>query len=223
MPEAATQLESATAEDVRARLRKHMDLTGLNIIDIGHRINYSKNVLYQFMAGNYWRVAGSSRHIETAITKFLDENPVAPPTVANGDLYETENVRIIRETFEKLLPRPVAYMLYGAPGNQKTFVLEHEVARLNIAESHKNGSGRRAYYIYSRRGMTPREMIRRIASACASPTHGTIDRMLVNLRHNFSGRRVLLVVDEAQNLSFDCLEVIRELLDQPPYFSLLFA
>ena len=53
---------------------------------------------------------------------------------ALGELYETANVRAIRETFQKLLPRPAAYMIYGPPGSQKSYVLEHEIARLNRTE-----------------------------------------------------------------------------------------
>jgi DNA transposition AAA+ family ATPase len=34
---------------------------------------------------------------------------------------------------------------------------------------------------------------------------------------------VLLVFDEAQHLSIECLETLRELLDQPPHCGLLFA
>jgi len=47
--------------------------------------------------------------------------------------------------------------------------------------------------------------------------------MLSNIRFDFQNRRVLLVVDEAQHLEIECFEVLRELLDQPPFFSLLFA
>jgi DNA transposition AAA+ family ATPase len=34
---------------------------------------------------------------------------------------------------------------------------------------------------------------------------------------------VLLVFDEAHHLSIECLEMIRDLLDQPPHCGLLFA
>jgi len=43
------------------------------------------------------------------------------------------------------------------------------------------------------------------------------------VRFDFNDRKVLLVFDEAQHLSIDCLETIRELLDQPPHCGLLFA
>jgi type II secretory pathway predicted ATPase ExeA len=52
---------------------------------------------------------------------------------------------------------------------------------------------------------------------------GTVDRILRNLRFDLGQRKVLLVFDEAQHLSIECLETLRELLDQPPHCGLLFA
>jgi hypothetical protein len=46
---------------------------------------------------------------------------------------------------------------------------------------------------------------------------GAVDRILRNLRFDLSQRKVLLVFDEAQHLSIECLETLRELLDQPPH------
>ena len=51
----------------------------------------------------------------------------------------------------------------------------------------------------------------------------TVDRILRNLRFDLGQRKVLLVFDEAQHLSIECLETLRELLDQPPHCGLLFA
>ena len=50
-----------------------------------------------------------------------------------------------------------------------------------------------------------------------------------NLAWDFRGRRVLLAIDEAQNMGegdkdwVDCLEAVRALLDRPPHFSVLLA
>ena len=114
-------------------------------------------------------------------------------------------------------------MIYAPPGSQKSFALEHEVARLNRSELTKNGHGRRAYYVYAREGIGSRDMMKRVAMACGSRTTGDVDSMLANLRFDFQNRRVLLVIDEAQHLSLPVLEVLRELLDRQPHFSLLFS
>ena len=61
------------------------------------------------------------------------------------------------------------------------------------------------------------------AQSCGAIRLGTVDRVLRNLRFDLSQRKVLLVFDEAQHLSIECLETLREPLDQPPHCGLLFA
>jgi DNA transposition AAA+ family ATPase len=207
----------------RKRLDDYLSRTGLTLQEFARRLGYGHSTMVHFMGDRYQYVAGSAHNLRTAIHKFIEQHPVAPPTQITGDLYETENVRVIRDTFEKLLPKPVAYMIYAPPGSQKTFALESEVARFNAAELAKNGNGRRAFYVYARQGIRPQDLVKRVAIACGSRAQNTIDGMLSSLRFDYSHRRVLLIVDEAQHLSIDCFEILRELLDRPPYFSLLFS
>jgi type II secretory pathway predicted ATPase ExeA len=65
--------------------------------------------------------------------------------------------------------------------------------------------------------------MKRVATACGTEAHTAIDRAIHNLRWDFRGARVVLYFDEAQHLSIDCMEVVRELLDEDPRFSLCFA
>ena len=197
--------------------------TGLSYRDFAHRINYSPFTLNMFIGDKYHHIAGTGHKISQAILQFIATHPIEASQEALGELYDTANVRTIRDTFQKLLPRPVAYMIYAPPGSQKSFALEHEVARLNRSELTKNGHGRRAYYVYAREGIGSRDMMKRVAMACGSRTTGDVDSMLANLRFDFQNRRVLLVIDEAQHLSLPVLEVLRELLDRQPHFSLLFS
>ena len=143
-----------------------------------------------------------------------------PVDLVTGELYDTANNRIIRETFEKLFPHPVAYLIYGAPGNQKSFVAERQVARFNETEMHQP-HGRCAFYIYVRDKIRPRDLMCRIAVACGCKPANDIDTMLSAVRNRYRNHRGLLLFDEANHLSIDCLEMIRELLDQPPRFSVL--
>lgn len=62
-----------------------------------------------------------------------------------------------------------------------------------------------------------------VAIACGTSSAGDRARIRRSLEHDFQGRRVLLVVDEAQHLSINAFETLRILLDRPPRFSLLFA
>lgn len=215
-------LEASENAPVIARINDYLARTALPQEEFAWRIGYSKVTLRFFLAGSYHNISRSARSLVNAATKFMDDYPIAPTTRVMGDLYQTENVRTIQDTFEKLLPRPVAYMLYAPPGSQKSFVLEHQVAKLNTAEL-ANPQGRRAFYVYSRAHIRPRDLMRRVAVACGCRATIDIDSMLSGIRFDFQHQRVLLVVDEAQHLDIDGFETLRELLDQPPYFSLLFS
>jgi len=171
--------------------------------------------------GDRW--PGTSRHICRDIRKYIADHPIAPPTQLFGELYETENVQAMRRIFESLLRKPVAYMVYAPPGSQKSFTIEALVGELNRQEMARNGSGRRAYYMYATVRMTPAQVMRAVAIACGIPSGGDVLRIARNLAFEFQCRRVVLAVDEAQHLSIDSLEALRALLDRPPNFSLLLA
>lgn len=214
--------EAEANQECIARVQDYLARTGLHQGDFARRLGIGKSSLGFFLGGTYHNVAGTAVHLVKKLNEFMDAHPVTPLTRVQGEIYDTSNVRLIRETFEKLLPRPVAYMIYAPPGSQKSFVLEHQVADLNAAEI-ANPEGRRAFYVYVRKNITPRALVRRIAIACGCRANVDVDAMLNNLRFEFRDVRAVLVFDEAQRLSLECLETIQELLDQPPYFSLLFA
>ena len=209
---------------VRAQVRDYINRTGIETTDFAKRIGYGHSTFRMFMADRYELVSGNDAHIIRKCQEYMAAHPIAPSRKVDGDLFETKNVQLIRDTFAKLLQRPRAFMIYAPPGSQKTFVLEHEIYALNSRELALNqATAARAYLIYARHGITPGALVKRIAKQCGTAADGSLDRTLANLQHEFSGRRVLLVFDEAQHMSLDCFEVIRELLDRDPYFSLLFS
>jgi hypothetical protein len=206
----------------RQRMEEYISRTGLEREDFARRIGYSYDTVRAFLCNRYQYIAASAHNLISAADAYMQTHPIGPNTRVRGELYDTTNVRIIRDTFNLLLPRPVAYMIYAPPGSQKSFVLEHEVAKLNLAQM-ADGDGSRAFYIYARQNIRPRDIMRRVAIACGCRCNTGIDAMLASLRFEFRNHRVLLVIDEAQHLSIECFETLRELLDQPPYVSLLFV
>jgi len=210
-------------KEVRLQLQDYLARTGMTAPDFASRINYSRQTLYHFLSDQYCKVSSNDGLIRAVIRDFIATHPIAAPAISSGKLYETENVRLLRKYFYEALNHSRAYYVYGAPGTQKTYVLQHLIAELNRSEIAKNGEGRRAYYIYVRQGIRSLDLMKRVAEGCGAIGLGTVDRILRNLRFDLSQRKVLLVFDEAQHLSIECLETIRELLDQPPHCGLLFA
>jgi DNA transposition AAA+ family ATPase len=87
----------------------------------------------------------------------------------------------------------------------------------------KNADGARAYYCYCSQDIRPYALLGRIAEACGLSPYGSRDQIIGRLREEHRRRRCLLIFDEAQHLSIECFETVRELMDREPFFSLLFA
>lgn len=195
------------AEQVREIANQYIRRTGMAPADFARRIGYKYVTLHGFLSGRVRNEKGDPR-ICQAILNYLDTNPMPEAEEFAGKIYETGAVRAMRGAFEKLVARPCIVMVYAPPGSGKTDIwraLSHEYAA---------ASGADIFRVYCRAGITPRDLVRRVALACASPADLSIDRTLRNLRFEFKGRRVVVDFDEAQHLSADCFEVLRELFDE---------
>jgi DNA transposition AAA+ family ATPase len=216
--------ELPSIKAVRSQLLDYMERTGLQTGDMARRINYSRVSLYHFVQGRYENVARSSAQVRAAIIDFIAAHPIEPVTeTEGGPLYETKNVSLIRNCFNKALNDGQAFYFHGAPGSQKSFVLGRLMAELNLAEISKNGQGKRAFYIYCTENIRPTQLMKEVAIAAGSPSSGDARRIFRNLRFDLGRRKVLFMFDEAQHLSVECLETLRELHDMPPHAGLLFA
>jgi DNA transposition AAA+ family ATPase len=199
--------------EVLRRVKHYMAVSGLNTYDLATRINYARPTLNLFLNDRYHHVSGNDAGICAAVVDYMDRNPVEQPTQAQGSLYETKNVELIRHCFIRALHQRCAYFFRGAPGCQKTFVLEHLIAEVNREEATKERPDRRAFLIRCRKGIKPCDLLKRIAMKVGAPSLGGIDRIINNLRHELRYGKALLAFDESQFLSIDCLETLRELLD----------
>jgi hypothetical protein len=206
----------------RAAVVDYMARTGIDKKSFAGCIGYAYSTFKLFLADKYHTVSGKDSIIIQACIDYMDAHPIQAAVPIEGELFETANVRLIHETFKRLLRKPVMFLIYAPPGSQKTFVLKHEVYALNQHEM-KNNTGARAYYVYARQDIRPRDLVRRMAIAAGVRADGNIDTILANLCREHARHRVLFVFDEAQHMSIPCFEVIRELTEREPYFSLLFA
>jgi DNA transposition AAA+ family ATPase len=194
--------------------------SGMSPVDFARRIGYNSSTLQQFMNGHYSKIANSSR-IETAILDFIAQSPLEPESEYCGHIYETDAVRVMRGVFERLLERPQVYMVYAPPGSGKTDVARHLIAEHNARRQPDEKSY--IFRVYCRAKICPRDLMKRVATACGVQADTAIDRAIHNLRWDFKDARVVLYFDEAQHLSIECFETVRELLDETPRFSLCFA
>jgi DNA transposition AAA+ family ATPase len=204
-------------------LQDYLMRTGLTQVDFARRINYSAISVRLLVCDRYQQISGDDAAIRAAIHDFIAAHPIEAVTESDGKLYETDNVRLVRRYFYEALDGRRAYYFRGAPGSQKSFVLQHLIAELNRNEIAKNGHGRRAFYVYCSQGIRPNQLMRAVAEVAGSISVGDNRRIFKNLRFDLGRRKVLFAFDEAQHLDIPCLETLRELHDMPPHCGLLFA
>jgi hypothetical protein len=218
-------------EPMRGRLERWMVQTGWNDADVADAITKADGCSYSRAAVNLYRLGrypggenpANTLALRAALLALMDANPTALERQARGTLYHTESYRKARPTFYKALDKGWAYCWDGGPGTQKTHLLLSLCREVEAAEAGKNGHGRAVLYVRCRPRMSRRDLLTEISLAAGIVARGYIGQMVRKLRHFFSSRRVLLVLDEGQQLDNTALETIRELLDEPPYFGLILA
>jgi DNA transposition AAA+ family ATPase len=203
--------------------RDYMAKSQLTIEQLGWSIGYSGQTMNRFLTGQYH--AGpfprSTKNISAAISAFVQAHPVFEPQQQRAKLYRTENYEILLRWFEYCQQRGKMCCVYGPPGSQKTFAIEHIIAEKASAELAAGNPQQRAFYIYCSQGVSAAELVLKMAEAASLPARGRIQRNMTMLRFALRSRKALFVFDEAQHLSLQCLEVIRELNDLAPHFGVM--
>jgi len=197
------------AREVRERIARYIALSGMTVAEFASHAGYSVVALDKFLNGRYSRIASTDLYVRAAATKFMDLNSIELHAAARGRLFTTENCRRIRRYFLRAAEHGEVALLHGPPGTQKTFVLEHLIAERNREK--KND----ALYVYASVNMRPRALLRRIGMATGAVLSiSSNDHLLNSLVRVLRARRVAIVVDEAQHLDVNCLEILRELHDR---------
>lgn len=190
-------------------IRDYLARSGMSAADFAERIGYSPAAVNAFLQGSYGARASTDAHLRAAAWEFMRRRPVKVGVRAEGRLFETENVRRIRVYFQAAVERGEICLLYGPPGTQKSFTLEHL-----IAERHRAGQDD-ALYVYASVGMTPFGLMRRLMRQAGLHLGGFKEQVTANFLSWAAGREKppAVIIDEAQHLSKDALEQARELND----------
>ncbi len=222
-PEQKEDLEASipASDQVRKRLEQYLELTGMTPSEFADAAGCSYNKVKYFLRDQYDQISETDFGPRRDFWAWMQAHPVEPETKSSGKLYETRDYQLLRKYFFLALNRRRAYVVQADPGIGKTFCGKHLISELNRREISRNGAGRRAYFVRASAIMTPTQLLKEIALACGISSIGDSRRVLRALRRAFSGRSVVVVIDEAQQLSVAALESVRELLDEPPHCGLL--
>ncbi|HEY4358247.1 MAG TPA: ATP-binding protein [Acidobacteriaceae bacterium] len=212
------------AETTKKTARAYMAAANLGIEQFARLLGYSLSAVEKFTHGDYSRAGTTDLFIREAIEGFMAKHPVGVArTESEGRLYETANVREIRQWFTHCQHKQALAFVYGPPGSQKTFALQHVVAEFNRRELARTSSSNRAYMVRASINISPRDLIRKICAEVGAPATGGIQRSMDAIRFALRGTRTVIVIDEAQLCGIPALEAVRELNDKPLSLGILLA
>jgi type II secretory pathway predicted ATPase ExeA len=196
---------------------------GLTGHEFSQAIGYSINSLHVYLGGHYGEALSEDHdgsrntlNIRAALKEYMDLWEGAQPLTEHRAPHRTREFLAVQDCCQSALETGAAYVIDGPPGTQKTFSLRHAEQEINA-----RGDGSRAIYIYARVNHTPLSFLREICNTTGVSGRGNIDQVLRKLRFFLGQGRILLAIDEAQHLGHDALEVLRQLLDLPPYFGVV--
>lgn len=207
------------AETVQ-RVRAFMFRSGLGVQEFAEEIGYSYSGMRLFLQGRYDQHHARSENtlaIRAACKEYIDVHELQEDVRLRGDHYETEDYKAIRRSALNALRNGKAYVVDGPPGTQKTWSL------LNIKREINEKHLGRAVYVYARVDHSPQSFLQECCTEAGIPSRGQIDALIRKLRFFLGRGRTLFMVDEAQHLDIRGLEVLRQLLDNPPYFGVIVA
>ena len=201
--------------DMIRRARAFMIQAGLTTGELADMAGLNQNSFRVYLSGSYCAHQGAASNtlsVRAALKQALDlgELKTTPPVATTH--YPTAEYEKVRASMWAAFRQGTAFLVDGPPGTQKTYTFRRVAEEIN-----KSGEGR-AVYVYARVEHGPASFLIEACTEAGIPNRGNIDQMIRKLRFFLGGQRALLIVDEAQHLGSAGLEVLRQLLDLPPYF-----
>lgn len=209
---ALKEIETPDYQTVAAKAIEWMARTGMSPQDLASRLGIGESTLRMFVYGRYGDLAGvrDTQFISARVWPFITSRWPKEEVREAAQLLETHGYKKIRECLEEAIGDGAISILYGPPSSEKSFVLENLCAQFREA-------GQDAIYIYCGSRVTPTGILRDVAreSQVWLRSH-SFQPYMQALRAEFLSRKTppALVFDEAQHLSVESLETIRELHDR---------
>jgi DNA transposition AAA+ family ATPase len=212
-------------QDLRQRALLFRQRSGLTLGEFSEAIGYGSSSLNVFLSASYdSNLTGdhdssrNSLNIRAALKQYLDLQEDIQPAPQSHTLHPTKDLARVVESCLRALDHGSAYVIDGPPATQKTFSLREAERQIKL-----RNDGSRALYLYARINHAPTGFLRTLCNEAGVTNRGDTDQLILKLRHFLARGRTVLMVDEANNLPNETLDVLRQLLDLPPHFGVVLA
>ncbi|MGA2850991.1 MAG: ATP-binding protein [Terracidiphilus sp.] len=153
--------------------------------------------------------------MRAALKQVMDLYEIENLSPIEGPHYSTAEYESIRRSMLAAVRNGTAFLVDGPPGTQKSYTF------CRVADEINRSNQGRAIYIYARVEHSPASFLIEACTEAGIPNRGNIDQLIRKLRFFLGRQRTVLIVDEAQHLGLTGLEVLRQLLDIPPFFGVV--
>lgn len=215
------RMDLPTDEQTLTRMNSFMLRSGLTRSEFAQATGFAYSSLQLYMTGHYGKHHDSkrdnTRSIRAALKEFMDLHDAVAFDTAPKVHYATQSYEEVRRAVFSALRKGVAYVMDGPPGTEKTHSLR------KVQQDVQDAGAGRFVYVYARINHSPQSFLVECCTAAGIPNRGTIDQLLRKLQFFMATGRTVLAIDEAQHLNHAGLEVLRQLLDLPPYFGVVLA
>lgn len=190
--------ELIDATRVRDRLDQHISRhRNESQSSIGRSVGVSSSAISQFLSGNY---KGRVNELAAMLNRYLDQYDRRTREVFRADFIQSKNVQRIWDAFELAEIEGDMAVVTGDSGTGKTKAAQEYAKRYG------------ALLIEVDPGYTKTALLSDICARMNLASNGRSHALLNRIVANAPKR--LLIIDEAENLSYQVLEVVRRVHDK---------
>lgn len=185
---------------VREELKQYLDDQDMSISAVARATGLSNATISTWIRGKY---AGDNLKIEEAVVRFLSrEKERAAKPVDMNQVVEINALKRVEQVCRFAHIEGELCVITGAPGVGKS-----------IAVKHYGKENDDAILIEVHPRYTPKNLIIDIHSECGFKKHSGIHDMMVEITSTLKDSHRLIIIDEAEHLTTDGLELIRRIHD----------
>ncbi|MBR1430173.1 AAA family ATPase [Ruminococcus sp.] len=189
-------------DEAREKLKEFKQQTGKTQAQIAKELNVSETVVSGFLTGKY---KGDMEHTAAIVLSYIESGTARRIAAKAPEYYpELKNSMKVEFAARYAHSNNSISLVYGAAGSGKTTALKHYTAEnpgvIYIAANAATRTGRAVLYtLLEEMGMKPT---------------GTEFQLMRSLVDKLKDTNRLVIIDEADHLSFRCLQEIRNLNDE---------
>ena len=153
----------------------------------------------------------SKEVIEAALGAYFLKLERAEARARRPEFIETQTAKIILEKCQQADERRELALLYGPSGIGKTFVVEEFIER---CEKQANSEKPEVLFVTAHAASTPKSLMAALCLQAGIPHSGTAPTLAESLVRRLETGHYLIIVDEANHLEIEAMELLRYVYDR---------